>query len=146
MSNLDFNIETLNYQKSSFFQLFISNKINLLFCLNILKDILEIILNFEFIINRLHKLKIKAFFLFLKNVLANLSFSIKKNVEVRGIDPLTFRMQSGRSTTELHPHVILKCSNDKAFRLWFFFWIWNKFSSWIVLKYMFSLLSYKIKR
>jgi hypothetical protein len=42
--------------------------------------------------------------------------------------------------------VILKCSNDKAFRLWFFFWIWNKFSSWIVLKYMFSLLSYKIKR
>jgi hypothetical protein len=26
-------------------------------------------------------------------------------VEIRGIDPLTFRMQSGRSTTELYPLV-----------------------------------------
>ena len=26
-----------------------------------------------------------------------------KNVELRGIDPRTFRMQSGRSTTELQP-------------------------------------------
>ncbi len=30
----------------------------------------------------------------------------KLNLETRGIDPLTFRMQSGRSTTELHPHVL----------------------------------------
>jgi hypothetical protein len=27
----------------------------------------------------------------------------KKSLELRGIDPLTFRMQSGRSTTELQP-------------------------------------------
>ena len=27
-------------------------------------------------------------------------------LEVRGFEPRTFRMQSGRSTTELHPHLI----------------------------------------
>jgi hypothetical protein len=31
----------------------------------------------------------------------------EKNLELRGIDPLTFRMQSGRSTTELQP--LVKC-------------------------------------
>ena len=30
----------------------------------------------------------------------------KKHVELRGIDPRTFRMQSGRSTTELQPHML----------------------------------------
>ncbi len=30
----------------------------------------------------------------------------KKNLELRGIDPLTSRMQSGRSTTELQPHYV----------------------------------------
>ena len=28
-----------------------------------------------------------------------------KKLELKGIDPLTFRMQSGRSTTELQPHI-----------------------------------------
>ena len=27
-------------------------------------------------------------------------------MEVRGFEPRTFRMQSGRSTTELHPHLM----------------------------------------
>lgn len=29
----------------------------------------------------------------------------KKNLEMKGIEPLTFRMQSERSTTELHPRL-----------------------------------------
>ena len=29
----------------------------------------------------------------------------KTNVEMRGFEPRTFRMQSGRSTTELHPQL-----------------------------------------
>ena len=33
------------------------------------------------------------------------------NLEMRGIEPLTFRMRSGRSTTELHP------LNRKKFQL-----------------------------
>ena len=30
-----------------------------------------------------------------------------KKLELRGIDPRTFRMQSGRSTTELQPHIYI---------------------------------------
>ena len=34
---------------------------------------------------------------------------IMSKLEVRGFEPRTFRMQSGRSTTELHPRLASKC-------------------------------------
>ena len=38
-------------------------------------------------------------------------FLCKKKVEVRGFEPRTFRMQSGRSTTELHPREVTGTGN-----------------------------------
>ena len=38
-------------------------------------------------------------------------FIYKKKVEVRGFEPRTFRMQSGRSTTELHPREVTRPGN-----------------------------------
>ena len=40
--------------------------------------------------------------------LRRISIIISK-LEVRGFEPRTFRMQSGRSTTELHPRLASKC-------------------------------------
>ncbi len=36
----------------------------------------------------------------------------KKEVEMRGIDPRAFRMQSGRSTAELHPHFMKRLCTE----------------------------------
>ena len=38
-------------------------------------------------------------------------FYTRKKVEVRGFEPRTFRMQSGRSTTELHPREMTRTGN-----------------------------------
>ena len=47
----------------------------------------------------------KSIFLYCAGIMNKKDTKAFKKLELRGIDPRTFRMQSGRSTTELQPHI-----------------------------------------